>query len=759
MTIRSLIFRIGIAINMAYLCGQVLNAQSGRPFVYQLADTIPVEGFNQPWTGGLNACLFGEIDLNMDGIKDLIVYDQHRQKPLTFIRTNENVIPHYRYEARYESDLPTINSWFITQDFNGDGKADIFTFDGVAGMTLYQNVSTATTVRFVLHTKRITAKLFDTYETLYCSSVNYPAIYDVDGDGDLDIVTFWVPSAGNTLYFYKNWAKERYGSLDSLDFVIANTNWGCFREDESSNGLTLNTCGSSVASSKQQPATPSKHTGSSVFIAHLNGDDLPDLLLGDFGYPNIVALYNGGTGEDARMVSMDTAFPHNSVPVNLLNSPAVYPLDVDGDNVPELVFSPFNAAPFSTQAPYSNWVYKNMGTAAIPDYQLISQSFLQDNMLDFGIGAYPTIGDLNKDGLLDIIVGNYGITDTVQFSNGSWESVSLATLHELRNIGTATQPSFRLQPIRLDPPPLKTALCPTVGNLNNNPQLDLLLGTESGELLWYEQSTTTNDTTTFQLVQSNILNEFMGLFIAPQLVDLNNDGLLDLVLGEQRTIWTNEQGKVYYKGNVNYFQNTGTPENPVFTLITDSLGGVDAVNREVSTFGYSKPYFFKDTTQQLWLYCGREDGRISVYGVSDISASFEDRGFVELDDGQELYNGQWSSPAVADFNQDGIPDLVVGNHAGGLHLYYGKQSDPSAICLITPPMMLDIHPNPAYTQIIVENQIGALCEIMDILGHVRISQRIQTASQSIDIHNLMQGVYILKISINGQSSSTKFVKQ
>ncbi len=38
-----------------------------------------------PWAGGLNAVQFGGIDLNQDGLEDLVAFDRHGNRKLCFV--------------------------------------------------------------------------------------------------------------------------------------------------------------------------------------------------------------------------------------------------------------------------------------------------------------------------------------------------------------------------------------------------------------------------------------------------------------------------------------------------------------------------------------------------------------------------------------------------------------------------------------------------------------------------------------------------
>src|ERR1035437_2758241 len=80
-----------------------------------------------PWIGGLNNCQFGSIDLDMDGKKDLVIFDRHGYKILPFLNKGGVGEIKYEYAPQYASAFPKMEHWFQLVDYDGDGKEDIFT--------------------------------------------------------------------------------------------------------------------------------------------------------------------------------------------------------------------------------------------------------------------------------------------------------------------------------------------------------------------------------------------------------------------------------------------------------------------------------------------------------------------------------------------------------------------------------------------------------------------------------------------------------
>ena len=55
--------------------------------------------------------------------------------------------------------------------------------------------------------------------------------------------------------------------------------------------------------------------------------------------------------------------------------------------------------------------YIQIGSYSAPVYELTQNNFIQENTIDLGESAYPTVFDYNNDGLLDLVVA---ITDIIK---------------------------------------------------------------------------------------------------------------------------------------------------------------------------------------------------------------------------------------------------------------------------------------------------------------------------------------------------------
>lgn len=416
-----------------------------------------------PWAGGLNACQFGRMDLDGDGQKDLLVFDRHGNRLSCFLNQGGTGEINYVYAPEYTQLFPKLTDWAIFADYDGDGREDIFTYSqGWAGMKVYRNISSEQIGFELVAYPYLTSWQGGGEVNLIATNADYPAITDLDGDGDLDILTFGV--LGTFIEKHLNLSMERYGTRDSLVFEKTDYCWGRVAESEENNEMYLDTClfGKSLIVNKDD----FRHRGATFAVRDLTGNGLPDLLLADVDYPGLTLLKNGGTTENALMVSQETHFPPNE-PVYLRSMPVPFFTDIDNDGLDDLLVSPFDPNPMACEGQNSVWLYLNRGTKQTPDFQLETKSFLQGQMIDVGKGAYPIFTDWDGDGLTDMTVRDFYGHTTV-----------------FKNVGTAQQPVFeRIETLSSDSLEW-SARC--YFDVDQDGQLDLVEGNVAGKLSFYK---------------------------------------------------------------------------------------------------------------------------------------------------------------------------------------------------------------------------------------------------------------------------------
>lgn len=719
---------------------------------------IPVEHngtvLDLAFAGGLNFVQISPIDLNGDGIKDLFLFDRSGNTVTTLLNDGTGGPLAYHVTREYDQVWPfrELNGWALLRDYDCDGKEDIFTYS-TAGFAVYRNTSENGTLSFELTTPQVDSDYVSTsgnsvITNLFVSREDVPSISDIDGDGDLDIITFSL--LGTFAEYHKNLSMESFGSCDSLKFEVRNRCWGFFSENFSSNSVALDApCqfnvpnpefgGNTEAVAGEKAAA---HAGSTLTALDLNGDGVMELLLGDIGFNNIVALYNGGTVDLAHMVSEDTLYPSTNVPVDLALYPAAYHLDIDGDGIRDLVVGA-NAQSLAENAK-SIWYYRNFGTDVIPDFQLQQKDLFQDRMLDLGEGAQPVLFDHNADGLMDILVSNSGYYR----SNGPY----LSQIALLQNTGTATAPAFELVTddyMGLSSLGLGQSMYPAFGDLDGDGDEDMLIGDLQGRLHFF-RNTATGPVAQFVLVTPNLPDATgqpldVGQYATPLLVDLDGDGLLDLIIGERN-------------GNLNHYRNTGSTTEPVWTLISEALGDVNTAEYWNIT-GYSVPTLFTNAAGERELLSGSESGWLYHYGDIDNNLggpwTLLDSTFLDLRDGIR------TSLALHDFTGDGVLDMVLGNYRGGLTFWRSDDitgvNDRSNLVARN----FGMQPNPATDHVELtlpeQSSAGIIWTVRNSMGQHVLSQPATGSRTQLYVGDLAQGHYLIRAEGSSITTSQRLV--
>ncbi len=704
-----------------------------------------------PWAGGINAAIFSNVDINYDGKKDLVIYDKLNNSALGAFKCFENIgttgQTKYKHKPELTKKFPHIYNWAVFQDYDMDGKEDLFC-SVTGGIQVWRNIGNmAAGLQFTLSY----SLLYSDYNpggppsvsNIYAGPVGIPSITDVDNDGDLDILTF--SPTGIYIEYHKNKSKELFSHSDSLRFELGDGCWGKISE----NGclVSLNQC--PVRPPKDMLAERGQgiqHAGAALMAFDSDGDGDKDLIIGDISCNTIEYCHNDGTIASALITDTTKRYPNypnvaSTTQIKFNSFPSTFYVDVDNDNVKDLIASPNT---FGSENATSVWYYKNTSTTNTVNFNYVKNNFLQDEMIEVGQMSRPVLLDYNSDGKKDLLIGSNGI-----YQNNSRKP----RFYLYENIGTLSQPAFTL--VSNDYANLSSVLnasiisaVPAPGDIDGDGDIDLIVVTNGNALSWYENTAGAGNTCNFSNFKFNHFSiSFPSSDPIPQLFDYNKDSKLDLMVGTKN-------GKVYY------YQNNGTATAPSFSLITGSFPNV-SLKGDFFIYGldgFGAPFFYNEGTSTKMLG-GCITGQIYLWDIPSTPTAT-----CTLIDSTAngIEESTYSTPWFEDINGDSKPDLFIGNAGGGLSFYSSKAPDVSiheneadAQWAVT------LFPNPTKNKVSLIMQNGIQLKsykLFNILGE-ELKHSATEASGEFDLSELPQGVYMFRFVFTNGTKEVKTTKK
>ncbi|MFM7015618.1 MAG: T9SS type A sorting domain-containing protein [Bacteroidota bacterium] len=703
-------------------------AQSGTHYVLDTSVVVVRNGDSllMPMCGGFNSPVFCRIDLNGDSFNDLLVLDRVGNRISTFL-FNANAVMKYEYAPSYISKIPPLHDWVSSYDFDCDGDLDLMTyFNNSIG--IWENDFTINSgLSFSLYTSQINSQYASGVSPIFSTQVNLSAFDDVDNDGDMDILTF--TNSGNFIEFHKNYSMDSLGVCNQLLYKVEPDCWGHFRLSGLTNTALLN---QNCVTNRESHL----HSGSVLTVLDEDCDGDADIINGDILGSNLLFLKNGGTPDSALIVQQDTVFPSYNVNVNLQNLPAAFYLDADGDSINDLLVTPFATVGEDLRNVH---FYKNIGSNCQNVFSFVKNNFMIDEMIDVGTSANVSFFDVNGDGRKDLVIGNdyaYNANPNLQYST---LSVYLNT-----SVGAVTSFEF-LTSDWLNLSSLgQFGLSPAFGDIDGDGDDDLILGNADGSLIYYKNNSV-GSSANFVFAGPYFQSIDVGNNSIPQIIDVDRDGKNDLLIGER-------------SGVLNFYKNNSVGSTLTFNLVSANFGNVNVTSPNSIT-GYSSPVMF-DNGNGYELLVGCEKGTIFHYQNIDNNLT----GAFTLVDSmyEQIYEPKRATLAIADYNQDGINDLLIGNGAGGIRGYLGQLNN-GVLETQTSDLYFDVSPNPLISENVLFLKFkapikNAKLELIDVLGKIVWSCDINEDYKQIDTSKMQLGTYLLSVKQGERIYSKKIIK-
>jgi hypothetical protein len=498
-------------------------------------------------------------------------------------------------------------------DVDRDGDLDV-----VAGKVnhpnrLYLNNGTSDPFNGVTGSD-ITADAMDTLSVV---------LGDVDGDGDLDVVAGNLDQR-NRLYLNNGTSDPFAGAAGSdistdaddtrsmalgdvdgdgdLDFVAGNFNQ--VNRLYLNNG-TLDPFNSVTGSDITDDVNPTL----SIALGDVDGDGYLDLVAGDNGDPKRLYLNSGSAkpvvGWDRTAITSDS---------NEIRSVALGDMDRDGD----LDFITVNDN-------QPNRLYLNNGL--LDPFDGVAGS---DISSETGPARSVAVGDVNRDGALDIVVGNEGQENRLYLSDGT-----STPFDNVRGLEISAD--------------MKNTLSVALGDVDGDGDLDVVAGNDGQRNRLYLNNGTSRP---FNGVTGSDISADAQGTTSVAVGDLDNDGDLDVIAGNDA-----ERNRLYLNNGTSIPFNhvTGTDiTTDIRNTRSVALGDVNGDGALDVVVGNS------NQANRLYLNNGTSN---PFNGVTGRNITTDD------DDTRSV--------ALADVDQDGDLDVIAGNFHQTLRLYLNNgTSDP-----------------------------------------------------------------------------------
>ena len=444
--------------------------------------------YDHPFLGGFNLPRPHLADIDGDGDLDLFV-QEYSNEVMFFEQVGTAAEPRYLWRTDSYKDLE-VGEWYHFADVDTDGDFDLLSEQRFSLIRFWRNNGGFDEPEFEL----VTETLLDTAnEVVFSDRQNIPKVGDIDCDGRLDLM---LGRLEGTITRYEADGVDDTGA-PKFRHVTDN-----FQDIE----IIGQVFGNNLAS---------LHGANTMALEDIDGDRDLDLFWGDFFEPGLLYIENTGSCTTPSLRSEPEPFPlNNPILTSGYNAPAFGDIDGDFDN--DLLVGVLGGAYNPNSTTIDNFLH--LEQTAPNSFEVKTRRYISN--IDLGSETFPSFADLDGDGDQDMLVGNKIQPD---------DNLT-GKLFRFENIGTPTEPKFILRGIV---PEFTGAYhyAPAFGDLDSDGDLDILMGTWRDELMLVindGQVTEPNWT----IADSAIVKLTRGRNATPTLGDIDDDGDLDLFIGE-----------------------------------------------------------------------------------------------------------------------------------------------------------------------------------------------------------------------------------
>ncbi|MCD4796750.1 MAG: FG-GAP-like repeat-containing protein, partial [Candidatus Cloacimonetes bacterium] len=339
----------------------------------------------------------------------------------------------------------------------------------------------------------------------------------------------------------------------------------------------------------------------------IDNDGLLDMIVGE--QDGDLSHYEQSAAGSTEFVLITTTFDD----INVGEYPTPTFTDIDNDGLLDLIIG-------ERAGNLNHYEQQSIGSY---EFGLIATNF---NSIDVGSESVPTFTDIDNDGLLDMIVGEFfgNLNHYEQFAVGSSNFTLLTTNFNGIDVGFRSAPSFI--------------------DFDEDGVLDMIVGEQNGNLNHYQQSALNPNT--FTLITSSFNSIDVGFKSFAVFIDIDNNNLIDMMIGEQ-------------DGNLNHYEQISTHSDE-FVIITPIFAFIDVGNNSIPIFSDI------DNDGLLDMLIGNNDGYLVHYEQTVIGS--DEFGLI-TNSFNNIDVGNNSAPTLTDLNNDGLLDLIIGEYDGNLNHY------------------------------------------------------------------------------------------